>query len=246
MKIKIHPLTMLLFFISFLTGYAKYLFFIFLIVIIHETGHIVFAKIFKRHISKVEFLPFGGLLKIDSLISMNIFEDLLIAVGGIFAQCLFGFYLRFLNAHCTINASTFEFLQNYNILIMLFNLIPICPLDGYKVLKLLLETSVPFSKTFKIMRWVSILVLGFLILWQIDTAKNNIFIVIFLIVTLVQEHRNEKYIMNRFFIERLNYDFDFKRKNIKNYKNMFKNRLNFIDGVHEKLFLAHFFERKMY
>lgn len=217
-----------------------------MIVIIHEIGHVIFAKIFKRKITKIELLPFGGMTKMDAHISENIYEDILISVGGIFMQCLFGFYLRFLNSHCTINQQTFAFLENYNITIIIFNLIPISPLDGYKMLKYFTELVVPFKQSFRVMRVISISLLGILSMLKFEFVRNNIFIFVFLIITFVEEVKMEKYILNRFYLERINYDFNFKEKNVSNYKKMFKNKINYIKGIHEKVFLTNLFSRKMH
>lgn len=245
-KIYVHFLTILLFFVSFLTGYAKYLFFIFLIVIIHELGHIFIAKIFKRKIVKVELLPFGGLTKMESLISENIFEDLLVAVGGILTQSLFGFYLKWLNLHCTIHPATFMFLEDFNKTMILFNLIPIYPLDGYKILKLSLELFIPFKLTFVIAEYFSIIVLVTILLFNTDLVTNNIFIFAFIGFMIFKEIKEKKYVFLRFYLERLHYDFNFKRKDINDYKKMYKNKINYINGKHEKLILHELFSRKIY
>ncbi len=245
-KIRIHFLTLVFFFISFLTGYAKYLFFVFLIVFIHEMGHVLFAKIFKRKISKIEILPFGGLTKIDSLISTNIYEDLLIAAGGIFVQLLFGLYLHWMNEHFTISASTYEFLKNFNITIMAFNMLPICPLDGYKMLKLASEIFIPFKISFTTSVAVSFMVIGVLAVLKVSLIKNNIFIFVFLVYMTIEEIKNVKYIMNRFYLERVNHDFKYKRIDISNYKNMYKNRINYINGKHERKVLFKLFDKNEY
>lgn len=245
-KVYIHHLTVFMFFISFLTGYAKYLFYIFLIVLIHELGHVIFARLLKRKITRIEILPFGGLTKMDSLISENIYEDLLIAVGGIFTQVLFGFYLEWLNRHFGISVSTFEFLKKFNLTIIIFNMLPICPLDGYKILSLGFELFTPYRFSFKISEITSIIVLVSLGLLKISLIKDNILIFAFLIFMLIKEMQNTKYILNRFYLERILYDFKFRRIDIKHYKNMYKNRINYINGIHEKKVLYKLFSKNDY
>lgn len=95
-KIRIHPLLILLLFIGLLTGYVKYLLLIFLIVTVHELGHVVCASILKRDVVSISLLPFGGLTKMNSLVSENIYEDILIASFGIFFQTILGFIIIFI------------------------------------------------------------------------------------------------------------------------------------------------------
>lgn len=242
-KIKIHPLTLFVLSAGLLTGYFKYLLFIFSIVLVHELGHIFMMKVFRRHVTSIEILPFGGITKVDAKISENIFEDLLITVGGIFFQTILGAVLFAMYHEGKIDYRTFEFLNTYNILIILFNLLPICPLDGFKILKLFGELFFSFKRVYKCSIFVSILVILIAFLYKVDVVKDNIFVFTFLVFMCIEEMRNEPHIMNRFYVERMNYDFDYTRKNIKKLEAMHKNRNNYIDGVFEKEKLKNHFSR---
>lgn len=240
-KINIHPLTLILIFVGCLTGYVKYLALIFLLVLVHELGHIFFALIFKRKVVSLTILPFGGLTKMDSLISANIFESLLISIGGIFFQTIFGFALILLKERGLIEGQIYEFLSFYNVILILFNLLPICPLDGYKMFKLLMELFLPFKKVFSLASLISFLLLLFFAITRFDIIKDNILVSVFLVVALLEEMSSRKYIVNRFYLERLHYDFDYPKKKIKKKEQMLKNRTHLIDGVDEKDYLKAFF-----
>lgn len=235
-KINIHPITYIMILSMFICGLFKYFLIISSIVLIHELGHIIFAFIFKRKICKVKILPFGGLLIFDSYLSENIFEDLIISIGGIFFQLIF---IYILNLFSIKYLRVFNY---YNTLIILFNLLPICPLDGYKIIKLLLELFCPYRKTFKYgfcVSTISIIILSYLKKYLVST---NILIMFFLIYQTSNEIKNLKYIMNRFYLERLHKSFNFKIKsNIKNISEMYKNRNNYINGESEEIFLKRYF-----
>ena len=66
-KWQINYFTYFYFFLAFLCGYFKNSCFIFLIVIIHELGHILTIKLFKYQIISITLYPFGGITKIDCL-----------------------------------------------------------------------------------------------------------------------------------------------------------------------------------
>ena len=168
----------------------------------------------------------------DSYISENIFEDLLIAIGGIFFQLLLALILK-------VTALPNEDLINsYNMMLIAFNLVPVCPLDGYKILKYLEELLIPFKHTFLLSFIISILVITMFFLFSIDTIAENTLVFMFLIISTIEEFKNKKYILNRFYLERLHHTFVFPLKAyITKKSNMYKNRHNIIIGKDEQKFL---------
>jgi len=243
-KIIIHPFTIFLLLIGLLTGYFRFLVYIFLIVLIHELGHLLIACFFKRKIISLTILPFGGLLKLNSLISENIYEDLLIATGGIFFQTIFGFLLMYLNYYSLIDMHTYSFLRFYNSILIIFNLIPICPLDGYKIMKLISELIIPFKKTFSLCIITSGVILILIILLGPNLVKSNILVFCFLFIMSIDEIKKVKYLVTRFYLERINRNFNYPKKNIKKIDSMYKNKINYIGNIHEKSFLKNLFTSK--
>ena len=229
-KISIHPLTLVLMLLSLLCGLFKYALIISSIVLMHEIGHIIAMLIFKRNICKIEILPFGGLIKVDSMISSNIFEDLIIAVSGIFMQVIVGL----LTSHILSDYSNFGF---YNKLIILFNMLPISPLDGKKIITLLLELVIPYKKVFKISLYISIITLSIIILNDINVVKSNILVFSFISYMCIKEYRSRKYLIIKFYLERINHEFKYKIKNILRIDEMYKNRVHIIRGMHEKEYI---------
>ncbi len=217
---------------------------IFIIVLIHESGHFFFAKIFKRRIVSVSLLPFGGLTKIDAKISEDIWEDLLIAVGGIFFQSLFGFILIFLYNKGGIEWEWFKFLSTYNVFIITFNLLPICPLDGYKMLRLFSEIVMSYKLAFALTSLFSIATLITMGVCFYKVCMDNIFVMLFLVAMIMSEIRTHKYACLKFYLERMNYDFHFARADVPKIEAMYKNRVNYIDKVHEKKVLRKRFTSK--
>ena len=233
-KIHIHFFTYILFLIAFLSGLFKLIVLIFSIIIIHEIGHILIAKLFKRKITSVHILPFGGLIKMDELVSTNIYEDLIISIGGILSQLILGFIMYILNNYHIIDESFYKLFFTYNKIIMGFNLIPICPLDGYRMLKLASELFIPFKKTFTTSFIISNIIVFLLLIYSTNIIKDNLIIFVFIIYMSILEFKNRKHILNRFYLERITYDFNFKIKHIKRVDDMYKNKINIIKGIHEK------------
>ncbi len=119
-----------------------------------------------------------------------------------------------------MNINYNEVLLNYSTLILAFNLLPIYPLDGAKILNIILNKITSFKKSHIITIYTSFLLIILLIL----KTKFNlllILIVTFLIITLKKEIQNHHNLFNAFLLERYMYNFNFqKTKTIKNIKDM--------------------------
>lgn len=242
-RIKIHPVTLLFLTVGCLTGYIKYMIYIFAILLVHELGHIIAILFLKRSITEITVLPFGGLIKMNSLVSSNIFEDELISIAGVAAQTILGFILIYLKEIQLLDVSTFYFLNNYNIMIILFNLVPICPLDGYKIFKGFLELFIPFKATFVLSLAASTSIILIVLLLDRTIVFDNPFVFSFLIYAIWEEAKNIKYIMMRFYIERMNRKFVYPIKYVEKVNSMYKNKVHFIECLPEDVYLKKLFTR---
>ena len=77
---------------AILLGLAKEFFLILFCLILHETGHLIFIKLFKYKINKITLYPFGGVIIYENKNDF-IFKSVLICLGGIL--CNFLFYMLF-------------------------------------------------------------------------------------------------------------------------------------------------------
>ena len=219
----IHFSTYLLILSFLFTGLIKNIILIYLIVIFHELGHIFIIKILGYKIIRVDLYPSGGITRIDKPINTKISHDLLIASFGIIFQILLYVIFYFLFSFSYIRSSTYELFVSYNTTILLFNLLPIVPLDGYQFLRGISEILFPFKKAFKISFVISLISVLFFITYHEILSLNNYLIVSFLVYKLVSEFKNFKYQNERFLLERYLYDFPY--RTIKNEKEIDLNLL---------------------
>ena len=241
-KISIHPLTYIMILISLLSGLFKLVLIAFTIVILHELGHIICLIIFKRKINKIIILPFGGLIKIDSPISSYILEDLLISISGISMQLVIGIISILLYQNNIIDYYLYQSIYFYNTIIITFNLIPLCPLDGYKIVKLIEEIIIPYKRTFIYSFFISVLIFISIILFKVNLVKENILVFIFILISTILEYKNRNKYVLRFYLERLNKEYNFNRISfINRIEEMYKNRLHIINGTSEKEYLKKYF-----
>ena len=152
LKIKIHPLFYLFAFLSSITG-LFYEFVIFTIIIfVHEMGHVTAGLLFKINIKKILILPFGGLTIFEMPINIRLYKEFLIAVMGPLFQIIFWLFLYKIN-YCN---SVFNY---YNTFILLFNLLPIYPLDGSKIFNIIINKITSFKKSYFITFYTSIIII---------------------------------------------------------------------------------------
>ena len=227
-KIQINYLTYLMYFIGLLSGLFKDLFAIFLLILFHETGHFLSAIHYKWNIKKIIIYPFGGLTKYEDIIDKPLKEELMISISGIIFQCLYYLIIYLLNKHYLIDARFFYLTKKYNFSIIIFNLIPIIPLDGSKIYNVLLNKVFNFRLSYYITLITSLfLFIIFIIYFKFD--KSNIIISSFMIFELIDSYKKRKYYFKRFILEKYLYNNPYKKyKYIKNIKNMNRNKKHLI------------------
>lgn len=215
-KIKIHPISYIVIFISTITGLFKELSLFMLIIIIHELGHITGALIYRWKIERIVILPFGGITIFNDCLNKPIKEEFLIVILGPLFQII-GFIL--LNDF--IDNDYFKYYHN---IILIFNLLPIIPLDGSKIISLLFNKFFSYKLSHLLMIFLSIICLV-IILPFIKVNLLLLLIILFIFIKIIKEYRNHLNLINRFILERYIYDFKFKKRkylNNTNLKNMYR------------------------
>jgi len=203
---KIHLFTYAFIIIIILNGYFNKFFDVMNIILIHELGHIISGLIFKWKIDKIVILPFGCLTIFNEKINRPLIEEFIVTISGPIFQIIHMFFLEDIY---------------YSKLLLIFNLLPIYPLDGYKLLNIFLNKIFSFKLSHLISIYISFIV--------IFLFKNNlvvIFVIFLLLLNIIKELLNHKYIFNKFILERKLYNFDFKKiklvSNIKEFKKDYK------------------------
>lgn len=245
--VKIDLTTYFFLFLCFLAGYIKHALILFFIVFLHELGHVLFIKLFGYRIVKVTLYPFGGYTTIDKKINTSITKDIWIALGGVIAQ-LFLFGILYLFPYYFV-PSTYQLLLTYNTTILFFNVLPIIPLDGFKLVNLLCNKFFSFHLSYILSFFLSIISFLFFSLYLFAFKINNLYILLFLLFQLYKFMKDYKYIYHRFLLER--YLDDFAYTHIENHsmsiKDLKLDTLHYFkkDGryIHERKVLAKKFDK---
>lgn len=235
---KINIFTYIFLILSTLSGYFRETIIIYFILIIHELGHFIIMKYYNINVNCINIYPYGGMIDNNMLINTNSIKVLIISFGGIIIQLLL--YIVFFILFKTNILTEYYFFMffKYNFYIILFNLIPIYPLDGFKILNSILELFFSFKLSLNISVIFNYIFIILFIIYLYIFKINNYIIITFLIVNFINYIKNIKYILNKFYIERIIYDLKYNGLiSVKLKKDMYKNKYNYINGISEKDYL---------
>lgn len=205
-KVRIDYSTYILILIGLLSGYIKNIMIILVIVLVHELGHVFFFSLFKMDIESIVIYPFGGVSKVNKKIHERIYKDILISLGGIIFQGLLIIVIYLLYKYSIIVDSTYNMYISYNKSIILFNLIPIIPLDGSKLLLSICSKYMSYRISYITMIFVGCFSLLLFILYNMIFKLNDIVVYLFLLVSLINCIKEYKYVKGKFYLERILYD----------------------------------------
>ena len=217
---KIHPLTYLLIIISILSGRFKIISLYMLIIIFHELGHLSMGVLFNWKVDKIYIYPLGGLTKFNDLINRPLIEELLVTIMGPIFQIIITCFLKKYDQNIVLFSNT----------LLVFNLLPIVPLDGGKLLNILLYSFSPIKKSIDIAIKISYF-FYILLFINILNTKSMFFIFIFflLIFKIHEESKRKKYYLDKYILEKYLYTIKYKSNIIiNNIKKVYKYKNNYI------------------
>lgn len=248
-KIEFHYTYLIIALGFILTGYFSNLIVFTSLILIHELGHILCLLYYKIDIQKVIIYPYGGITKVNGKIDNNIDEELIIAISGVFFQTILYSIIFILYNYNLLSYKIFNLYTLYHYSILIFNLLPICGLDGFKILNLYLSKFFSFYVSNIISLIISIIIVIILTILGFNNY-SYIMLLTLLIYNIYEFYINIDYLYNRFLLERYLYNFNFKKiKVINNMKKMQKNKYHYLKKdksiIEEKKALKTLFEKTL-
>lgn len=201
-------------------------FIIMYLLIIHELGHFLTAYILGISTDKICIYPFGGISKFNLELNTSQHIEFLILIMGPIMQCVA--YFIIINIGYMQSYSSIIKIYHYGILI--FNLLPIYPLDGGKLVNIILSYKFTYKKSLILSLAISyITVLLLFIINKNNITLNIIIIVVFLIYKITYEYKRVNYIYEKFLLERYLKNYHFKdRIVINNINKLYRNKKHII------------------
>ena len=177
---------------AFLIGSFMPFIILLLLIIVHEIGHFITAIFFRIEVDKIYIYPFGGVSKFNISLNESLLKEFLILIMGPLFQIAFYFII--------INIDYFNNYINlitvYNYTILLFNLLPIYPLDGGRILKYILHIKYGNKKSKQYINEISnisMFLLTFLCSIAILYFRNIAYFLICIVLWAITVTENRKF-----------------------------------------------------
>lgn len=236
MRVNIHPFTYFFLLISFLSGYFEYMYILLLTIFIHESGHYFFSKLVCINNPSITIYPFGGITKLNEELNIPLYKEFISLIGGILFQIIFYIIIYILYDNNFVSLHVFNIVSKINYILISFNFMPILPLDGGKLLNIILSYFLEYKTSLKISIFISI-IFSFIFL-IVNFTYLSIFLFIFLIKNIYVEIKNLETNYNVFLFERYKKERKFKKKRHINNINKFKrDYYHIINGIGENTVL---------
>lgn len=199
-KFKIDYTFILTLIIALLSPYQIEFMLIILVLLIHELGHLFFTIIFKIKINTIRLTALGFFMDIDNH-NISFIKEFLIYFGGIFFNL--------------ITILIFDFLDKYSYFILIINLLPIYPLDGFRLLKAIIAYLFFYKIALYVSHIISIIFLIISYFYIIRDMDHLLFInVIYLVIINIIE----LYLLNKsyhsFLLNRYLYGNNYRKRRI--------------------------------
>lgn len=206
----VHPLFVMVMLASLATGYMAEMMTLFLIVVVHELGHVMAARSFGWTIREVKLLPFGGVAEAEEASGASAKEDALVAIAGPLQNGWMALAAWACGWLGWWDGEWASYVVQANLMIGLFNLLPIYPLDGGKLLQALFSLFVNYygmlvwSSRISLLLSVLMTAAAFAPLWlNDDGVQLNLLVVgVFLTATNWNYARSVPFLFYRFLVHR--------------------------------------------
>lgn len=204
-KLHVHPLLWLIGGMAVLTAHFKQLCLLFFIVLVHELGHAAAAAFFSWRVKRILLLPFGGVAEVEEHGNRPFREEWIVTLAGPAQHLWLGAAAFFFWKAGWMDDGSWELFFRYNVAVFGLNLLPVWPLDGGKLLFLLLSYRRPFSEAHRNMVAISaaVLVAGVILLLVAAPRQLELWVIAaFLAHAVWQEWKQHPYVVMRFLLER--------------------------------------------
>ena len=147
-NLKFHPLFVIYVFICLYFGWLNNIFFYVVSVVLHEYGHMFMAKSLGYETGGILFHLYGAGLKTNNIYKKK--DDILISIAGPIVNIILIILIICL---WWIVPTTYVFTCGFlksNMMVLIFNILPLYPLDGGRIIVACLEDKIARNKILKV------------------------------------------------------------------------------------------------
>ncbi|MGL6187250.1 MAG: site-2 protease family protein [Clostridium chrysemydis] len=171
----------------------------FLFIFLHEFTHVFVSKLYGLNLYKIDFLLIGTKAEIEEIEDLDSFKRFIIYFSGPFLNLILG--LIFYIISLKVNWSFLNICYSLNLGLFFFNILPCYPLDGSRMLEIIIMRFMTFRKGKKVVSIVSlvisvIFIISFFILLILHKINITLLLVGGLFIySAITERKATSYIM---------------------------------------------------
>ena len=191
---RIHPLFAFVLTLALLLDTSGVLFFSLLATLMHESGHLVLLRLWKRSVRQISFTPFGIQIEAEQSLVTGYREELLIAAGGPAVNILL--FLACWPIFLSCNVQVVGLFAVANLVVGAINLMPISGMDGCDItlciLRLLALDEPSIIATLRLLSFLFAFMLSlvtFLLILQIKLNISLIFLLVYVLFVILQQEQ---------------------------------------------------------
>ncbi|SNS35052.1 stage IV sporulation protein FB [Anaerovirgula multivorans] len=154
-KIKINYTLIPIWIISIYYQYFFELIIVMMIIMIHELAHSFASAYYGIEVLEIELFPFGGVARTESFFEVDPFKEIIISIVGPSSNYIMLLLAIIIQSYIKLQIDLIYFFIFTNLTIGLFNMLPILPLDGGRILRAYINSKVGFKKATMIMIKIS-------------------------------------------------------------------------------------------
>ena len=180
-RIRIHPLALIGAIVCISVGQGDAVLSALLALVLHEMAHVLAAKLFHLPVPELEFTPFGGVARIEDISAATPVQQFVVALAGPAISWLCCLVCAGLMQMGWVSPGQMEGFLRWNLLLLCFNLIPVLPLDGGRMLQAILTPWLGWQKSMRILSTAGIgvgLLMNGLAIWGAVHGVANLSLVI--------------------------------------------------------------------
>lgn len=152
-------------------------------------AHVYVAKYYCYEVSEITVTPFGFIAQIHYLDHGKIYQRIFILAAGLSMHIIYPILFLLFYKMQVISYSYMCYLMQINYSIFVFNLLPIYPLDGGRLLLCIFQIFIKYNFS----RIIVLCISFFILLWMFQISNWNMRILfVFLFIILILEVQKNK------------------------------------------------------
>ncbi len=173
------------------------------VVFVHEIFHLFAALSVRVRVGSVIIMPFGMTMRLSGCIIRHTGKEIFIALAGPFANILMLVISHIIEPFYPTPSLSLYVFRFLNLSVLLLNLLPCLPLDGGRVLKVLLIRHMGYISAASVMGRISriltivLLVLGVLLLLVSHLNVSLLLVAGFLTLHMTEERKQNEFVLMR-------------------------------------------------